>query len=89
MKNILIALAVFNLTGCGVLGYVYDSADKCQHTELLKTGEYPSYCGAGAGSNRGRGPVIVSGYTKANGSSRGVKCLGYRNDNAGYSCAYR
>lgn len=68
MKNIIIILAALNLTGCGVLGYIYDSADTCQKTELIKTGQYPSWCGSGSGSNLGRGPVIVRGYTKASGT---------------------
>lgn len=41
MKTILMAV-IITLTGCAQM---YDRQDVCQRTELLKTGEYPSYCG--------------------------------------------
>lgn len=53
MKFILMAV-ILTLTGCakppGFLAAMYDNNDPCQRTELLKTGEYPSWCGAGSGT---------------------------------------
>lgn len=49
MKTIVIVLALF-LTGCATpprfLAAMYDSNDPCQRTELIQTGQYPSFCGA-------------------------------------------
>jgi hypothetical protein len=40
------------LTGCANSPYslakLYDSNDPCQRTELIKTGQYPSFCGGGS-----------------------------------------
>ena len=49
MKTLIMALVVSQLTACGLLGAFYDSNNKCLQTELIKTGQYPSYCGAGSG----------------------------------------
>lgn len=49
--KIAIAITVLTLTGCAnspfSLAKLYDSNDPCQRTELIKTGEYPSWCGGG------------------------------------------
>jgi hypothetical protein len=54
MKTILMAVIVVNLTGCATpprfLAAMYDNNDPCQQTHLIKTGEYPSFCGAGSGT---------------------------------------
>lgn len=40
------------LTGCATppqwLASMYDNNDPCQRVELIKTGQYPSYCGGGS-----------------------------------------
>lgn len=50
MKLIAITI-LFALTGCAnspiSLAKMYDSNDPCQKTELIKTGQYPSFCGGG------------------------------------------
>lgn len=45
MKTLIMAILVSQLTACGILGAIYDNADTCQRTELIKTGQYPSWCG--------------------------------------------
>lgn len=50
MKKLILVLAVSQLTACGILGAIYDNNDPCQKTELIKTGQYPSFCGAGSRS---------------------------------------
>ena len=53
MKIILMAV-ILALTGCAspprFLAAMYDNNDPCQQTHLIKTGEYPSFCGAGSGT---------------------------------------
>lgn len=53
MKILAITLVLL-LTGCAqppkLLAYLYDSNDPCQRTELIKTGQYPSWCGGGSGT---------------------------------------
>ena len=49
MKTILMAVIVLNLTACAspprFLAAMYDNNDPCQQTHLIKTGEYPGWCG--------------------------------------------
>jgi len=53
MKYIFIIIALA-LTGCAqppkFLADMYDNNDPCQRIDLIKTGQYPSYCGAGKGT---------------------------------------
>lgn len=53
MKTLLVILALA-LTGCAqppkFLAAMYDNNDPCQQTHLIKTGQYPSFCGAGSGT---------------------------------------
>jgi hypothetical protein len=54
MKTILVVLAL-TLTGCAspprFLAAMYDNNDPCQRVELIKTGQYPSFCGRGSGTS--------------------------------------
>ena len=53
MKLTIIALTLL-LTACATpprfLAAMYDNNDPCQQTHLIKTGQYPSFCGAGSGT---------------------------------------
>lgn len=50
MKTLIMAILVSQLTACGILGAIYDNSNDCLKTELIKTGQYPRYCGAGSGT---------------------------------------
>jgi starvation-inducible outer membrane lipoprotein len=53
MKLSIIACSLL-LTACATppawLANMYDRNDPCQQVELIKTGQYPSYCGASSGT---------------------------------------
>lgn len=53
MRTILMAV-IITLTGCAspprFLAAMYDNNDPCQQTQLITTGQYPSFCGAGSGT---------------------------------------
>lgn len=59
----LVALVASQLTACATspfnLASMLDSADTCQRTELIKTGQYPSWCGAGSGKVK----LLTQDYT--------------------------
>lgn len=50
MKLVAITLVAV-LTGCAqppkFLAAIYNNNDVCQRTDLIKTGQYPSWCGGG------------------------------------------
>lgn len=54
MRTILITVIVLNLTACATpprfLAQMYDNNDPCQQTHLIKTGQYPNWCGSGSGT---------------------------------------
>lgn len=54
MKTILAVICFVALNGCATapsfLAAMYDRNDPCQQTHLIKTGQYPSFCGAGNGT---------------------------------------
>lgn len=53
MKTYTLVLSLL-LTGCATpprwLAGMYDNNDPCQRVELIKTGQYPSYCGGSSGT---------------------------------------
>jgi hypothetical protein len=53
MKTILMAV-ILTLSGCAspprFLATMYNNNDPCQKTQLIATGEYPSWCGGGSGT---------------------------------------
>lgn len=52
MKILLMAICL-TLTACAqppkFLAAMYNNNDPCQRVELIKTGQYPSFCGASSG----------------------------------------
>lgn len=49
----IILLLTLALTACAqppkFLADMYNNNDRCQQTHLIKTGQYPQWCGAGSG----------------------------------------
>lgn len=56
MRYFIILLAFVNLSGCAVVGAIYDNADDCQR-KGRQNYQYPSFCGAS-----GSGGYVTRGY---------------------------